>query len=213
MDRRDFLKASTMFIAAGAILPKAAKSMFTSRFQGAADKFSLEVITGNVDLAVKLLEDFIKAGNLGSGGFNYSEYPMHDYVMGDLVYVKNNNLIDYTVSRDDTSEGLMEIRKKLSLPSMISNPVRLRLYRNSGKDVKEIIVAQKGKIIKRITPDMPAEYAFYGKTGKLSLDVKNSTARISEASCKHKICKQMSSIRKPGDYIICIPNEIQIFAE
>ena len=213
MDRRDFLKASGLFLAAGAVIPKAAKSMFSSKHFVDADNFSLEVITGNSDLAVKLLEDFIKEGNLGTGGFNYSEYPVSDSVMGDLVFVRDNNLIDYTTLADDTSNELKEIRKKLSLPSMLSNPVRLRLYRNSGKEVKEIIVAQKGKIIKRIAPDNIMEYNFYGKSGRISLDVKNSTARVSETSCKHKICKQMSSIKKPGDYIICIPNELQIFAE
>lgn len=214
MDRRDFLKASSIFIAAGAILPGVAKSMISSvRLPGDAENFSLEVITGNTDLAVKLLEDFIKAGNLGSGNFNYSEYPVSDYVMGDLVYVRDNNLIDYTKLTDDVSGELREIRKKLSLPSIVSNPVRLRLYRNTGKEVKRIMVAQKGKIISRIGSDESNLYTFQGNSGKLVLDVKNGTAKIKEVSCKHQICKQMNSIKKPGDYITCIPNELQIFAE
>lgn len=213
MDRRDFLKASSLFLAAGAVLPSAVKSMVSSKYKSGADNFSLEVITGNPGLASKLIEDFIKDGNLGRGGFNYSEYPVSDSVMGDLIFVRDNNLVDYTSMTDETSIELREIRKKLSLPSIISNPVRLRLFKNSGIGVKEIIVAQKGKIISRLNPEENDNYNFNGKSGGLTLKVNNSTAKITESGCKHKICRQMSTIKKPGDYIICIPNELQIFAE
>jgi hypothetical protein len=212
MDRRDFLKASGLFLAAGMIIPKVAKSMLSNRVIS-SENFSLEVITGNTDLAVRLLEEFATDGELGKGSINYSEYPISGDVMGDLIFVQGNELVDYTNSYDDVSLKLKEIRNKLSLPMILPNPVRLRLYRNSGSTIKKIMVAQKGKIISRIEPEDTGFYTLHGKSGKLILDVKNNYARVKDAECKHKICKQMSSIKKPGDYITCIPNELHIFAE
>lgn len=213
MDRRNFLKASGLFVTAGMLIPKLAKSMFTFPYIGEVDNFSLEVITGNSDYAVKLLEEFIKEGSFGKGSFNYSEYAVSNNIMGDLVFIKDNELIDYTKADDDISLKLNEIRKKLDLPSIVSNPVRIRLYRNTGSEVSKIMVAQNGKIISRLDSSDSNIHTFYGKSGKLILDVNNGTARVKEVECKHKICKQMSQIKKPGDYITCIPNGLQIFAE
>ena len=212
MDRRDFLKASGLFVAAGMVLPKAAKSMFKSNTAG-SDNFSLEVITGNVNLAVNLLEEFAKDGAPGGGSFSYSEYPISGSVMGDLIYVQGNSLIDYTRSFDDIGLKLREIRNKLSLPMVLSNPTRVRLYRNEGTDVKNILVVQKGKIISKLNPDNSGIYIFNGKSGKMVIDVKSNSVKVKDVECKHQICKQMNSIRKPGDYITCIPNELHIFAE
>ncbi|MCX6166335.1 MAG: NusG domain II-containing protein [Ignavibacteriae bacterium] len=213
MDRRDFLKASSLFMAAGILIPKVAKSMLAFPFGSDVDNFSLEVITGNSDYAIKLLEEFIKEGNFGKGSFNYSEYAISNNIMGDLVFIKDNVLTDYTKETDDISLRLKEIRKKLDLPSIISNPVRIRLYRNTGSEVRKIMVAQNGKIISRLDPADSNIHTFYGKSGKLILDVNSGKARVKDVECKHKICKQMSSIKKPGDYITCIPNGLQIFAE
>jgi hypothetical protein len=213
MDRRNFLKASGLFMATGMLIPKLAKSMFTFPFSSEVDNFSLEVITGNSDYAVKLLEEFIKEGNFGKGSFNYSEYAVSNNIMGDLVFIKENELIDYTKSTDDISLRLKDIRKKLDLPSIVSNPVRIRLYRNTGSEVRNILVSQNGKIISRLDSSDTNLHTFYGKSGKLILDVNNGTAKVKDVECKHKICKQMNSIKKPGDYITCIPNGLQIFAE
>lgn len=212
MDRRNFLKAAGIFAAAGMVLPKAAKSMLAG-VPAEGENFSLEVITGNADLAVQMLEEFAKSGMLGSGSINYSEYPVSGNVMGDLIFVKDNNLVDYTRSFDDTGLKLREIRDKLSLPGLLTNPVRVRLYRNNGSEVKKIIVAQKGSIISKLTPGNSGLYTFNGKSGKMVIDVEGSSVKVKETECRHKICKQMSSIRKPGDYITCIPNELHIFAE
>ncbi len=116
--------------------------------------FSLEVITSNPDYAASLLEDFAKSGNLGSGEMKYSEYPVVGDVMGDLVFVNDNKLIDYITASDEVSVKLREIRKQLRLPSVIENPVRIRLYKNANKDVNSLFVVQKGNIIKKIKPEI-----------------------------------------------------------
>jgi hypothetical protein len=212
MDRRNFLKASGLFVAAGLVLPKAAKSMLSHK-PAANENFSLEVITGNSDLAVKLLEEFAKDGSLGNGSISYSEYPLSGNVIGDLIFVQGNNLIDYTRSFDDTGLKLREIRNKLSLPSLLNNPVRIRLYRNESTDLRNIIVTHKGNIISKLNPDNSGLYTFNGKSGKMVIDVSGNSVKVKDTECRHKICRMMNSIRKPGDYITCIPNELHIFAE
>jgi hypothetical protein len=210
MERREFLKGAGMILAAGMLIPKVAKSMLSL---STGDDFSLEVITDNSDYAVKLLENFIKEGNMGKGIFKYSEFPVLNYLMGDLIFVKGNELIDYTYADDDISKNLREIRNKLNLPNILSNPVRIRLYRNSGGKTGNIVVTQNGKIISKLDSGKNDEYIYYGKSGKLILNVNNNTAKVKDTECKHKICKQMNSINKPGDYITCIPNGLHIFAE
>lgn len=212
MERREFLKTSGLIAAAGMLLPGIAKSMLSGTLRKAED-FSLEVITDNPSYAVKLLEEFIKEGSLGKGSFKYSEYPVLNNTMGDLVYINGNELIDYTKSGDDVSIKLREIRNKLNLPGNISNPVRIRLYRNSSTETGNIVVVQNGKIISNLDSTKSGIHTFHGKSGKLSLEVNDNSARVKDTECKHKICKQMSSIKKPGDYITCIPNGLHIFAE
>ncbi|MDD5362033.1 MAG: NusG domain II-containing protein [Ignavibacteria bacterium] len=213
MDRRDFLKTSSMFIAAGMVLPSAVKSMLSKPAAKSADSFSLEVITDNPDKASSLIQQFAKNGFQGYNDLKYSEFPVSGSVMGDLVYVQNGQLCDYTKSYDDESLLLKEIRSKLSLPSVLSNPVRIRLYRNNGSDLRKVFVARKGQIIQTLDPFTADSVTLHGKSGKLILNVNNGIINVSDSDCKHKICKQMSSIRKNGDYITCIPNELQIFAE
>jgi len=216
MDRRDFLKTSVLAIAAGSLFSSVASSVLskTLRLEDEdVDLFSLEAITDNSDYAVKLFEKFAKDGWLKYKTIKYSEFQVSGNVMGDLVFIKNNKLIDYTKSQNDFGKKLLDIRKELNLPSMLNNPVRIRLYTDNDSNLKNIIVVQRGKIIKRISPDSNDIYTFYGKSGKLVLGVNDGNARITETECRHKICKQMNSLKKQGDYIACIPNEIQVFAE
>jgi len=212
MKRRDFLKASTLALAVGAINPLTALSSVAGKLKNDSS-FSLEVITSNPDRAVSLLQEFTKSGILNSRKIKYSEYPVSGKLMGDLVFVNDNNLVDYTNSSDELSVKLREIRNQLKLPSILENPVRLRLYKNGNDDVKNIFIVQKGNIIKKINLDIHDSYRFYGKSGKMVLNVSNRNAYVIESECKHQICKNTGSIKNSGDYITCIPNQIHIFAE
>jgi hypothetical protein len=99
------------------------------------------------------------------------------------------------------------------LPANIKNPVRIRLYKNNGESAKKLFVTQKGKIISSINCDKDDSYTYHGNSGKLILTVNKGVASIAEAECRHQICKKMSGIKKAGEYITCIPNELHIFAE
>lgn len=213
MNRRNFLKLTGLVTAAGALTTFNSVSAFSKVLKNAGDNFSIEAIVKDSDYASSLLEEFVKSGNLFSGIIKYSEYPITGEVLGDLVFIKNNNLIDYTKSYDDISIQLQQIRRKLALPSKLDNPVRIRMYRNNGETAKKIFVAQKGEIISNINPDINGSYTYRGKSGKIILSVNNGITSVTGAECKHRICKKMNGIKKAGDYITCIPNELHIFAE
>jgi hypothetical protein len=213
MKRRDFIKTSAIAVAVSAITPIKVFSNISRKIGNTIKSFSLEVITSNPDYAVTLLQEFAKTGNLEKGEMNYSEYPVSGQMMGDLIYVDDNNLINYTKLCDDMSLKLIEIRKKLELPKIIEKPVRLKLYRNNGEKSKSILVTHKGEIIKNFNLLTDDSYTLNGSKGKLILKVTKGNAYVSESECKHQICKITGSIRNAGDYITCIPNELHFVAE
>ena len=142
MKRRSFLKLSGLVLATGALTSFSKVNAFSKLVKGTADNFSLEAIVKDSDYAAKLLEEFAKSGNLYTGLIKYSEYPIVGEVTGDLVFVKDNKLIDYTKSYDDVSVRLKEIRNKLNLPANIKNPVRIRLYKNNNDNISKFFVTQ-----------------------------------------------------------------------
>jgi hypothetical protein len=213
MKRRSFLKLSGLVMAAGALTSFSKVNAFSKLVKGTTENFSLEAIVKNPDYAAKLLEEFAKSGNLYNGLIKYSEYPIIGEVTGDLVFVSDNRLIDYTKSYDDISVQLREIRSKLSLPANLKNPVRIRLYKNNNDNISKLFVTQKGNIISNINPSIDDSYTYHGKSGKVVIKVNGGITSVTESECKHQICKKMNSIKNAGDYITCIPNELHIFAE
>jgi hypothetical protein len=54
---------------------------------------------------------------------------------------------------------------------------------------------------------------FEGKTGEIIVKVKNRNVRVHKSSCPQKICVKMGWISKPGESIICVPNNMVIRIE
>ncbi|MBS1493654.1 MAG: NusG domain II-containing protein [Bacteroidetes bacterium] len=214
MNRRSFLIASSMAVAAGTILPSALKALTKTGITSSTEEnFSLEVITDNPDKASAMLEKFAKEGNFQTTNLKYAEYSVSGNAVGDIVLVKNGRLIDFTNSNDNLSQGLKEIRSTLKLPSLISNPVRVRLFTKSDNNASKIFVMQKGQIIKQIDPLSYGNYSFTGKAGITKINISESGVKIMDSDCRHKICSKMKAITKAGDFLTCIPNELHIFAE
>ena len=211
MNRRDFLKVSGVAIAAGTVLPSIVKAgLLTSVTE---DNFSLEVITDQPEKASALLERFAKNGSLGTGNLSYAEYPIAESVVGDIVFVKNGKLFDLINSSSDLANGLKDIRKELKLPSLISNPVRVRMFRKSEGKAKEIFVMRKGEIIGKFDPNSFGTFDVTGRSGNTKISFSENGVRVLDSECKHKICAKMRAITKSGDFITCIPNQLHIFAE
>jgi len=213
MERRSFLKASALIAALGAMTPLKSVNAFAGKIMDDGQAFSLEAIVSDADYAEKLIEQFAKENLSTFKTLKYSEIPIQGSTSGDLVFVKNNSLINFTNANDDASLELSEIRKKLLLPRVIENPVRIRLYTENNSIAKNFVVVQNGKIAAKINSESSSSYNFYGKTGKIVLNISEGKAQITESGCAHGVCMKRGSINKSGEYIACIPNQFQVFAE
>lgn len=210
MDRRDFLKISG-FAAAGLI----AASSIRSFAKGTENdiQFSIEAFVSDADKAVSRIERFIKNNIRTSHTIRYSEYPYSAAVNGDIVFILNNRLVDVVNPKDALAYEISEIRRTLSLPEYIENPVRIRVYTENSAPLKKVFVARQGKVISELPLNSNEEYTYFGKSGKLVLKSNDNTFSVKSSECKHQICSRMGKVEKAGDYIACIPNEIQIFSE
>jgi hypothetical protein len=210
MDRRDFLKTS-VFATAGIFAATSAIKAITK--EAGNTQFSIEAIVSDADKAGTLIERFIKNNIQTKYIIKYSEYPYLNSTNGDILFILDNSLIDIVNPSNKMAEDLAEIRKSLSLPENIENPIRIRVYTENSAPLKKVFVAQKGKVISELPIGKNDEYTYYGKSGKLILKANDNKFAVKTSECKHQICSKMGSIKKAGDYIACIPNEIQIFSE
>ncbi len=53
-------------------------------------------------------------------------------------------------------------------------------------------------------------YRIEGLKGHVDIRIKNKSASIISATCKHKTCMNMEAISRPGENLVCIPNQINI---
>jgi len=221
MDRRDFLKISGfatagLFVASSAIKSLAKETIKKGTIaKGAVNdmQFSIEALVNDSEKAAAKIENFIKNNINTKYTIKYSELPFSSGTMGDMVFIHNNNLVDLIHPKYTLASELADIRKSLSLPNYIENPVRIRFYTDNSGPLKKVFVAQKGKVISTLPLNKDEEYTYYGKSGKLVVKSTDSNFAVIKSECKHQICSRMGKIEKPGDYIACIPNEIQIFSE
>jgi len=221
MDRRDFLKisgfaAAGLFAATSAIksLAKETISKGTTAKGVFSDmQFSIEALVSDSGRASSLIENFIKNNIETKYTIKYSEYPFSSGVMGDMVFIHNNNLVDLVHPKYTLASEAAEIRKSLSLPGYIENPVRIRFYTDNTGPLRKVFVAQSGKVISTLPMNKDEEYTYHVKSGKLTIKSSDNNFSVIKSECKHQICSRMGKIEKPGDYIACIPNEIQIFSE
>jgi hypothetical protein len=226
MDRRDFLKitgftAAGLFVASSALKSLAKETIAKETIKkgtiakGAFSdmQFSIEALVNDSEKAAAKIENFIKNNINTKYTIKYSELPFSSGTMGDIVFIHNNNLVDLIHPKYTLASELAEIRKSLALPNYIENPVRIRFYTDNTGPLKKVFVAQKGKVISTLPLNKDEEYTYYGKSGKLVVKSADSNFAVIKSECKHQICSRMGRIEKPGDYIACIPNEIQIFSE
>lgn len=213
MDRRDFLKISG-FATAGLFVASSAIKSFAKATASVSDtQFSIEAFVTDSDKAVARIERFIKNNIKTKYTIKYSEYPYSNATNGDIVFILNNNLVDITNPKDTLAYEISDIRKSLSLPGYIESPIRIRVYTENSSPLKKLFVAQKGKVISELPLGKNEEYTYYGKSGKLVLKASDNKFEVKTSECKHQICSRMGKVEKAGDYITCIPNEIQIFSE
>lgn len=213
MKRREFFKVSSLAVSAAAI----GSFPFEKVYSGTAGSknFSLEIITDQEIKAIKLAEEFIKANNLNWDIVKFSQYKLDKAESGDIVLFLNSKLMNYKNSTSEIAERLKMAASQLELPRIISEPVRLRFYtENEGTPARNFLVYHKDKLIHNIDAcSANMNLTVKGTKGDLILNVEGKKARIVQSSCTHKNCINTGSISLSNETIVCIPNQVVIFAE
>jgi hypothetical protein len=219
MKRRDFLKYSSLVVPAAAAMGTI--GTFTNKilaadkshlFSGKNGVFSLSVITDQPSRSIHLIEQAIRNSGFGNNDLEFSEYRLEGRHIGDIAYVNSNKLIDYHKGTDEFSDLLKESANSLSLPKSLDNPVLLRFASQQALTLPGFVNIFRGDtIIKQMPLDKDIDhYRVEGLKGHVDLSIKNKSVKIISSTCRHKTCMTMAPISKPGDNLICIPNQINV---
>ncbi len=210
MNRRSFLQQSAL-LASGIVLGSwNSKGLLAAN--SASMQLSVDVLTTEPVRAVGLIEALIQNSNLSLKNLVYTDYQLLGDYVGDIVVTTNGQLLDYKKQNGDFAQNIAEISQSLGLPAQVQNPSRLRIATAvPGQKAEKIHIFHKNTLLAELdirenneVIDIPASH------GNLQLSVQNGRAKLRTASCKHKTCVKMGSIARPGEQIVCIPNEIRI---
>lgn len=213
MKRREFLKYSSLIVPATAVIGTI--NPFTKKIFAAEknnDSFSLSVITDQPSKTIHLLEQAIKKSKYGKNELQFTEYLLRGRHIGDIAYIRSQSLIDYHKATDEFSRLLNESANSLSLPKLIDNPVMLRF--SSSQILLEpdkVNIFRGDALVNQLSLNNNLEqYRVEGLKGYIDVRIKDKSARIISATCKHKTCVNMKPISAPGQNLICIPNQISL---
>ena len=213
MKRREFLKYSSLILPATAamgIINPFNKKVFAA--VKPAGSFSLSVITDQPSKTIHIIEQAINNSEFGRNILQFSEYPLNGRHIGDIAYVKSRKLIDYHKETDEFSRNLDESANLLSLPRILDDPVLLQ-FSSEQNFLKpgNVNIFRGDALVNQIPLEKDIEhFRVKGLKGYVDFKIKNKYVSITSASCKHKTCMSMEPISKPGQNLICIPNQINI---
>ena len=181
----------------------------------AMSQFSLNVLTSDPDRAVPVVESLITGSNLPAGRLRVTESTLAGCHIGDLVFIRNNRLVDFWQGADEFSLRLRELARSLGFPKTLTNPVLLE-FRSGWKSspAQTLNVFHKNIRIEQLALDVDqSAYKVMGSKGNVKFCVHDRTVKIIEAACRHQTCKQMGAIARPGQSLVCLPNELRLTIE
>ena len=73
-----------------------------------------------------------------------------------------------------------------------------------------LVVEQGGQIIYRAPLAEDRRIVLPGALGETVIDIKGGSACVVAAACPEKVCIGMGSIRRSGELIACVPNDLVI---
>jgi hypothetical protein len=213
MKRREFLKYGSLILPATAamgVINPFTKKIFAA--EKSAGSFSLSVITDQPSITIHIIEQAIKHSEYGRNTLLFSEYSLKGRHVGDIAYIKSRKLVDYHKGTDKFSRMLYESANSLSLPKTIDNPVLLQF--SSGQNFYkpgDVNIFRGDVLIKQLPLDKDLDHLrIKGLKGHVDIKIENRYVSITSATCIHKTCMNMAPISKPGENLICIPNQINI---
>ena len=106
----------------------------------------------------------------------------------------------------------MKVQILFHFPKVFDDPVLLKF--SSSQNLREpgsVSIFRGEVLVDNLSLDEDKElHRIEGLKGHVDVQIKNKAVRISSATCKHKTCMNMEPISKPGENLICIPNQINI---
>jgi hypothetical protein len=83
----------------------------------------------------------------------------------------------------------------------------------SGVNSTQAVIKAQGRTVRTISLSADVKSTAFivnGRIGPATIELEGRRIRIAQAPCHDKICVRQGWIEKPGETIICIPNEIII---
>ena len=126
--------------------------------------------------------------------------------------MQSQQLINFRRATDSISQHLRQTANALSLPRIYDNPVLLRFQAgNQALTPTDVNIFYSDILVKQLPLDTATDtHRIDGKNGHIEVAIENRSARIISASCKHKTCMKMGAIGRPGQHLVCIPNQITV---
>jgi hypothetical protein len=215
MKRRDFLKKSSLYISGTMLAGMGVLNKKTFANSTANTIFSLDVATDQPELAIQKIDRLLKSSFPQSRRIEFMQYQLSGNHIGDIVFVKSGNLIDFYNRNDPLSIRLRDTAKTLALPKSFENPALLRFYSGSNHGSAKFANIFSGEVLIHRLPLDKTTTAYHaaGEKGHIDVAVKDGSAKIVSASCKHKTCMELGAIDQPGQSLVCIPSRMRVVIE
>ncbi|MDA3844433.1 MAG: NusG domain II-containing protein [Candidatus Kapabacteria bacterium] len=212
MNRRNFLRLSG-FAAVGtavSVFSSVNLSALGTSYTGSG--FSLEILTDNSASAIEYISSFI--GQISKSVVEFEEHQMYGNHIGDIVYLNNNQLIDYRQDKGTFSAKLRQLSSVLNLPSSVKDPKLLVFRTKNNTYARYLNIHSDNILINRLDiSENHKEIIIPSSKGELFVSVENRQARVVSTSCKHKTCQNSHPISQTGQHIVCIPNQVRLTLE
>jgi hypothetical protein len=215
MNRREFLQKSSFFLSGALIVGSGILNK--KAFAGVADNsvFSIDIVTDKPELAVQKIDRLIKSSSLKDHRIDFAQYQLSGNHTGDIAFVKFDQLIDFYKENDGFSNRLRETAKALSLPQSFENPTLLRFFSGSRGSIAKTVNIFSGDVLIHQLPikSNTTAHRVTGENGHIDVAVRDGSAKIVSASCKHKTCMELGAISRAGQSLVCIPNRLRVVIE
>lgn len=87
----------------------------------------------------------------------------------------------------------------------------LQVYRNTG-DVSHVLIEARGEVwMYPLDEDLHAQIP--GPLGYTDVVIEDGKVHVPASPCRDKICISMGEISRPGQWIICLPNDVFVRVE
>ncbi len=215
MNRREFLKRSSLFLSGALFIGTGVLNTKVYATTAGHVHFSIDVVTDNPAFAIQHIDRLIKSSFLKGHRIDFTQYQLSGHHVGDIVFVKEGQLIDFYKKDDRFSNRLRKTAEMLSLPKEFENPTLLRFFSAvRGQTAQKINIFSGDVLIHQIpVKNNITTYRATGEKGYIDVAVKNGSVKIVSASCNHKTCMELGAVNRPGQSLVCIPNRLRVVIE